>query len=111
MPFSEEPHAGAIKPRDSLVLARRAGSHQAVQQSACPGQGAVLAGWRPPRQPLDARARRPAADGPRPDHPAWTWQAAMRDPSWTLSQAPDGCRSGRPMWPSGARYWSCWLIV
>jgi hypothetical protein len=44
MPFSEEPHAGAIKPRDSLVLARRARSHQAVLQRACPGQGAVLAG-------------------------------------------------------------------
>lgn len=44
MPFSEELHAGAIEPRDSLVLARRAGSHQAVLQRACPGQGAVLAG-------------------------------------------------------------------
>jgi len=48
---------------------------------ACPGQGAVLAGWRPPRQPLDTRACRLVAGRPRPDYPAWTWRAAARGPS------------------------------
>ena len=49
--------------------------------ATCMPRARCRPGWRPPRQPLDARARRLVADGPRPDHPAWTWRAAVRDPS------------------------------